>query len=348
MSDPSDATAAPALSVIVPARNAAATLGRCLESLLAQAADDTEVLVVDDASTDETAEIASRHAVRLVRLAEHRGVSAARNAGAAAARAPLLLFLDADVAPGAGLLARGRRWFTDSEVDAVIGSYDDEPAHRATVSLFKNLAHHHFHQRSPGPTTTFWGACGFIRRDLFARSGGFDERRFHLPSIEDVEIGDRLAGLGARMLLDPELTVKHLKRWTLWSVVATDVRRRAIPWTELWLERRRLPQNLNFQPGQRLAAALAVAGLALGVAAPFSPAARLALAAVFPPAVWINRDLYALFLRKGGLRLAVAGFFLQQLYYLYSLAGLAAGLGFHLAGRAWPRVARVRRGEVVH
>lgn len=338
----------PTLSVIIPARNAAATISLCLDALLGKIADDVEVVVVDDASTDATADVAARSTARVIRLPEHRGVCAARNAGAAAARAPLLVFLDADVVPAPDVLDRGRRWFADRNVTAVIGSYDDEPEHRATVSLFKNLAHHHFHQRSPGPTTTFWGACGFVRRDAFVRSGGFDERRFRHPSIEDVELGNRLVRGGARILLDPGLTVKHLKRWTVRSMILTDVRRRAIPWTRLWLEEGGLPTNLNFHREQRFAAALAAAGLVLGAATFLRPAAWPALAATGVAAWWVNRDLYRLFLRKGRLRLAIGGFFLQQLYYLYSLAGLAAGFAIHLFHRTlrWS-VAQARPKEAV-
>jgi len=68
--------------VIVPARNAEATLSRCLDSLIAQATDDVELIVVDDNSSDATTAIVSRYPVRLIELPRHAGVSAARNRGA--------------------------------------------------------------------------------------------------------------------------------------------------------------------------------------------------------------------------------------------------------------------------
>jgi glycosyltransferase involved in cell wall biosynthesis len=81
------------VSVVVPARDAGRTLGACLEALGAQCGvdGDYEVVVVDDGSTDDTAAVAGRFAVRLVRQGP-RGVAAARNAGARVATGEILAF----------------------------------------------------------------------------------------------------------------------------------------------------------------------------------------------------------------------------------------------------------------
>jgi glycosyltransferase involved in cell wall biosynthesis len=99
------AAAMPSVSAIIPARDAEATLGQTLDSLLAQTVPDWEAVVVDDGSVDGTAEVALAYAARdpRVRLLRARagGAAAARNAGLALARGRRLLFLDADdwVAP---------------------------------------------------------------------------------------------------------------------------------------------------------------------------------------------------------------------------------------------------------
>src|ERR1700676_3011806 len=204
----------PRVSAIVAARNAAHTLALCLAAIVAQASYGSEVIVVDDYSTDETCKIAARYPVKLIKQPRHLGVSAARNLGARAARAPVLFFLDADVVICRGGLERALMTMSPPEVGAVIGSYDADPADQSIVSRFKNLAHHYFHQRSRTEASTFWGACGMIRRERFLVVGGFDEKRFRLPSIEDVELGYRLVRLGTRIILDRDLQVKHLKRWT--------------------------------------------------------------------------------------------------------------------------------------
>jgi glycosyltransferase involved in cell wall biosynthesis len=315
----------PRASVIVPARNAQRTLARCLDSLTAQTSADIETIVVDDHSTDNTAAIASRYPVTVIALRQHAGVSAARNRGAEAARGEVLLFLDADVILAPGAINRVLATMAQPEVGALIGSYDAAPDDTSIVSQFKNLAHHYFHQHSHPEATTFWGACGAVRREYFFAAGGFDEKRFKLPSIEDVELGYRLRDQGVRIVLDPGLQVKHLKKWTLASLVATDVTRRAIPWTRLWMERRGLQKDLNFSHIQRIAALVSVALVLTMVWAVVNPRLWVVVAGLLGAAYCLNRGLFGLLLAKGGLRLALAGFFLQQLYYLYSLFGLAVG-----------------------
>ena len=319
------ASAPPALTVVVPARNAAAMLPRCLDAIIAQACEagaGIEIVVVDDFSGDETAMIAARYPVRLIKLGRHLGAAAARNRGAEIARAPILFFLDADVVLAPGGLERALSAIANPAVGALIGSYDDDPAEPSTVSRFKNLAHHYMHQRSGRRATTFWSGCGLVRREVFVNAGGFDDDRF---TLEDVELGYRMAAQGVRIDLDRALQVKHLKRWTFRSMLATDVFLRGIPWTLLRLEGRRLPSGLNFSSEQRMAAAVAFA-LALAVFATlFNPASWPLAAALIVAGIWLNRGLYGLFLRKGGIWFALKGFALQQFYYLYSLFSLTAG-----------------------
>lgn len=88
----------PVVSVVIPAHDAAAFLGECLDSVTAQAGGWVrEVIVVDDGSSDATADVARAHAgVRLIRLPANGGPGAARNAGIAAAQGEWVAFLDAD------------------------------------------------------------------------------------------------------------------------------------------------------------------------------------------------------------------------------------------------------------
>jgi glycosyltransferase involved in cell wall biosynthesis len=95
----------PSISVVIPAYDEAAHIGRLLESLSSQDPPPGEVIVADDGSRDGTAAIAERAGARVLRL-PHRGPAAAKNAGAEAASGELLVFLDADMVCAPGFLSR--------------------------------------------------------------------------------------------------------------------------------------------------------------------------------------------------------------------------------------------------
>lgn len=324
--------AGPPLSVVIPVYNSARTLQRCLSAVCPELGPSDEVIVVDDGSTDDVRAVAREFPVTLVRLDRRSGVAAARNRGADRATRPVLCFVDADVVLHPDALGRGRAHFVISSVDGVIGSYDDKPEAPTLVSQFKNLAHHHFHQRAEGRVGSFWGGCGFIRRDVFLAAGGFDEHRFSRPSIEDVEFGWRVTDRGGHIVLDPRILGTHLKRWTLRSLIKTDVLYRAVPWVRWSLERRRFGGELNASPLQQMALVIAILLGVSGLAAISSGAARVSLAVLVGLALAINRALFRLFWRRGGAGLFVAGFLLQQVYYYCALVGLLLGI----ARFCWP------------
>jgi GT2 family glycosyltransferase len=137
---------------------------------------------------------------------------------------------------------------------ALFGSYDDAPAATNFLSQYKNLFHHYVHQIANEEASTFWGACGAIRREVFLKLGGFDES-YHQPCIEDIELGYRLKRAGYRIRLLKTLQVKHLKHWGVKSLLKTDFFQRALPWTELILRDRRLVNDLNLKTSSRVSVA---------------------------------------------------------------------------------------------
>jgi glycosyltransferase involved in cell wall biosynthesis len=254
-----DRISPPAVSVVVPVHNDAAHLRLCLKALAASTCGDFEVLVVDDASTDDTPAVAAEFGARLVRLGQKSGPAAARNAGAAQARGEYVLFVDADVCVHPDTIARVAATFEAQQgVAAVFGSYDRHPGEPNLLSQYKNLFHHFVHQQAHREAATFWAGCGAVRRAIFLEAGGFDER-YRRPCVEDIELGMRLVAAGHRVVLEKAIQVQHLKRWNLWSMVQTDVADRAIPWTELIFRDRSLPDDLNLKRSQRLCALMAAA-----------------------------------------------------------------------------------------
>src|SRR5918912_1113787 len=88
---------APLVSVVVPMYNDRRTIDLCLRSVFDQTHLELEGIVVDDASTDDSARLAAEHPVTLVRAERNGGPGAARNLGVEHANGEIIFFLDADV-----------------------------------------------------------------------------------------------------------------------------------------------------------------------------------------------------------------------------------------------------------
>jgi GT2 family glycosyltransferase len=326
------------LSIIVPAYNNCHDLARCLSALHAEVSSDSQLIVVDDASTDATPRVAAAGGAQVLRLEKNSGPGAARNLGAAQAAGEVLLFVDADVVVAAGTLDRVIQAFAaDPALAALFGSYDDDPEASSLVSRYRNLLHHFVHQAGETEAATFWAGLGAIRRAVFLAVGGFDAGRFPRPSIEDIELGYRLRRAGHRIRLDKSLQGQHLKRWTFWSMLRTDVMRRALPWSRLILDTQHAPEDLNLRASQRLCGALVGLALAAVAATPWWPwllgVGGIALTAV----AVLNRRFYALLWRRGGWRLSGLGFMLHVLYFASSSASFAYAA---LERRVWLAPAR--------
>jgi GT2 family glycosyltransferase len=294
------------LTVVIPATDDPPSLRSCLDAL---------------ARSDEP------HEVDVVREPRGAGPAAARNRGVARATGEIVVFVDSDVEVHADALRRMReRLDADPRLAAVFGRYDDHPAAVQTVSRFRNLLHHHVHTRSAGEAQTFWAGLGAIRREAFDAVGGFDEQRFARPSIEDVELGMRLHAAGRRIALDPSVQGTHLKRWTLRSMLRTDLADRGVPWVALALERGAAGTALNLSWRHRAAAVSALA--AVGALALGRP--RAAAAAVLAM-ICSNMSFYALLRRQGGTRLALAGVPLHLLHHLVAVLSVPLGVA------AWAR-----------
>ena len=198
------------VSVVVPARDAAATLPRTLACLAAQeGAPEFEVVVVDDGSSDSTADIAvaAGAPIRLIR-AGGVGSGQARNLGVREARGELIAFTDADCFPTPGWLAAAVAAMGDA--DLVAGAVAPDPA--AELGPFDRTV---WVERETGLYET---ANLVIRRDLFERIGGFERwledsgprRGWTNPELaEDVWLGWRARRAGARSAFAPAALVHH-------------------------------------------------------------------------------------------------------------------------------------------
>jgi len=195
-------TAKPLVSVVIVNRNGAEHLRICLPSLRAQSYEPIEIIVVDNASSDGSAEVTKNAGARWVGLLSNIGLARALNRGAAAATGELLLFVNNDMRFDRDFVtALAEAFLEDKNIFAADGmQYDwegNKPGHQATRAAKRALSGSAI-QLVPGlylwqeeaakntPALMASAACMLVRSDIFDRIGRFDER---LPlSYEDVEI----------------------------------------------------------------------------------------------------------------------------------------------------------------
>ena len=202
----------PRVSVLLPVRNAAATLGECLASLSAQTLADHEVVAVDDHSTDGSRarlEGASRADARL-RVVDNpgRGLVAALNAAWRAARAPLLARMDADdVCDPERLRAQAARLQADADLSVLgtrvrlVGGRGPNEGMQEYVRWLNGLLDHEAIVRDFFVESPLAHPSVMMRAELLARLGGY--RAFDGP--EDYDLWLRAQAAGARFAKLPEV-----------------------------------------------------------------------------------------------------------------------------------------------
>lgn len=313
----------PSLTVVIPCYKDNGFLTRCLEPIKSAVSSDDEVLLVCDGGDFEWAERTAKECgVKYLPQSKRSGPGAARNLGAKNASGEILLFLDSDVVIAPDVIEKVRKVFADKpHLSALIGSYDDSPGDPGFFSQYKNLQHHYVHQEGGEESFTFWGACGAIRREIYLDIGGFDER-YDQPSIEDIELGYRLHAAGHEMALCKDIQVKHLKRWTGFSMVKTDLLCRAIPWARLIMQSGCMKRDLNLKQSARLSVALVyLMLLSLAAAIPFQPALWVFGACAILLLV-LNHHFYGFLARKKGMIFSLLAIPVHWLYFFY------CGLGY--------------------
>jgi hypothetical protein len=321
-----------ALSVIVPVRNGSATLARSLSAIMASRLqrDDYEVIVVDDASSDGSAELAGRYADTVVRLTGRScGSAYARNRGAELAQGEVLAFVDADAMVRHDTLAEMLKILSDHpEVDAVAASHDQTAEASNLVSQYWNLLLH-FGERSHAATgADVASPCAVIRRSVFLAAGMFDEWRFGAASLEGLELGNRLEDSGRVVLSTRHLDAAGLRRWSVRSLCREVWHRSALLSRSLGYQRTRaaVPSEVVFTLSRPLRPVFAVlCVVAFSAAFLPRPAMAIKIGIILLGAVAVNFQEWLFFARARGALFAIAVTPLHLLIQTVSAIGLCAG-----------------------
>lgn len=245
------------LSIIIPVKRDDPFIERCVAAAIEACAAGSEIIVVLDGWETRRLDVFS--ATGRVRVFSHHsaGPAVCRHFGALQAEHDWLCFLDSDVLVHSDVFIKSRQYLSDSGDDGLIGSYDDHPEASSVVSRFRNLLHHYHHQRNHGKSGVFWGAFGIVRRSAYFDTGGFDAS-YRSASVEDIDLGYRLAASGHVVRIRSEVQVCHLKHWTLSNMIRTDIWLRARPWTMLMRRYKRWKDRpLNTSAREQISAGLA-------------------------------------------------------------------------------------------
>lgn len=328
------------ISVIIPVRNGGPTLARCLQAVCASCGPDVEVIVADDASIDQSAEIARGFPCRVITLEHPRGAAGARNVAAEIARGDVLFFTDADCVLQPDTLALAVRALDAAGPgSAVGGTYTLRPADSSFFSRFQSaFINYSETKRADAPDYLATHALA-IRMCDFRAQGGFAEGT--LPILEDVEFSHRLRRSGLRLIIDPKVQVGHIFGFDLGRSLRNAFVK-SMYWTQYSLGNGDLLADSGTASHELKVNTAAYCAASLCVGAFFVTGASAWLctvAGVLALNLFVSRRLLGRLRAAGGGRFAAAA----ALYYVL-VYPLAVGAG--AAGGAARYLATARRAQV--
>lgn len=333
-----EAAARPLVSIIIPNYSGGATIERCLEAAFASRAADIEVIVVDDASEDDSLERIRRFPCRLVRMPGHGGAARARNAGARASRGEVLFFTDADCLLDPDAVAHAVETLGGGADVAVGGTYTLSACEPGFFDRFQSAFIHYFESRRAPEADYLATHALAIASATFRSHSGFAEQG--MPILEDVEFSHRLRRSGCRLVMNPAVQARHIFGYSLAGSLRNAYRKTRY-WTCYSLGNRDLLADSGTASRELkldvvawcLVAMLLVAGAAEG-------RWILAAAAVLAANATAARGLLGAFRRAHGPGFATAaGLYYFLLYPAAVGAGALAGLGLYLARQGGMREA---------
>lgn len=309
------------ISVIIWAHDAGSYLRECLKALRGDYSGQMEILVVDDASSDDTADVAGSMGARVFSLQRNSGPSVARNLAASKAKGDYLLFLDAHASIKAGTIPRVVEYLDKNhDAAAVFGSYDALSGPGGTITQYRNLSRLHEHLTAPKEARTFWAGCGAIRRQIFLDLGGFDGIAYPRCQ-EDRELGYRLRKCGHSIRRDKELLCIPLERWSLAGHIRCDLLCRIIPWTRLDLDSEEPTFDLLLKKRRKLSIVLALLILIFLLLAVIGPGFLITAGMALFLFICLEGRLFYFFLRSRGPWFTLQCIPLRILECFYSGAG---------------------------
>jgi glycosyltransferase involved in cell wall biosynthesis len=234
----------PLVSVIIPVKNGSRTLGTCLVSIKRSYYKNIEIIVVDDHSTDNTADIVRSNKCILFEAKDGSGANNARNFGASHANGEILVFMDSDIVVERETILGIVETLEDQHIDAVVGIYTAKHRHESFVSQYKNLWVRYSYIKSSPAIDWLFGSISGIRKEAFKKLGGFNIELLAKHGHDDIELGKRFAQAKLNIILNMDIEVEHLKNYTLGSFIKNEYHR-SMGFAELAMRFRETTQSFR-------------------------------------------------------------------------------------------------------
>ena len=205
------------ISVVIPCHNAASTISECLRAVFASTFKDFEVIVVDDASNDNSVSLGRQFNCTMLQQSENHGPSFCRNLGVDQAQGGVVLLIDADVLIAADTMDRVAAFFNGNPGISVLqGRYSDACYYRNLFSRYKNYKLAFRELSRPSAEVAFINtSIVAIRRSVFSKYR-FDET---VRRAEDSLFGWKYYSDGNKIILDPSLQAVHMKAYSFRAFV---------------------------------------------------------------------------------------------------------------------------------
>lgn len=197
------------MSVYIPCFNAEKYIKSCLDGVLKQTYPVGEILIVDDASTDRTIDIASKFPVKIIRQPENKGLACARNTAIKNAKSEFVASLDADCVPEKDWLEKLMSNF-DLKVAGVGGSLIENDT-RTPIGLWRSMHMRQGWGRKKTSSISFlFGSNSVFRKKILMDINGYNEKYFK-NNYEDVDISARIKKKGLRLIYEPCAEAMHIR-----------------------------------------------------------------------------------------------------------------------------------------
>lgn len=210
--------ARPSVTLAIPCYNAASTLESVLNGVARLSPRPDDLLVVDDGSTDGSAELARHLGARVVEHGRNQGVSAARNTALEQSTSDVVLFIDADTVPHRDLVQHLTAGYEDPHLAGIGGQVLESDAGELANAWRCRFWRQTLGDRQLDRAPFVIGACCSLRRQAALDAGGFSSA--FCTNGEDVELSLRLRRRRLRLMYRPRAQVRHLRRDSLSSLLA--------------------------------------------------------------------------------------------------------------------------------